>query len=129
MSTKTRKHVEDDASHDDPYTPVSSVQNLEKDALLRMESPDPMVTEGVAMYAVAAREGVMTLVEDGYQFEATVVLYLSEDAEYALERFFRRGLESAPRACIAAEEQLAEAGPGARSRDHLLSNHPEVGDE
>lgn len=127
MSQSTRKAVERNASHEgDPYTPVSGVKDLDKDDLLRMQAPDALVEEGVGMYAVAARRGVMTLVDDGDQFEATVVLYLSADGRYARERFFRRGLRSAPRACIIPEEQLSEAGPGARSRESLLSNHPEV---
>ena len=129
MSTETTQRQNDvEASDGDPYTPVSGVKDLETDDLLRMQSPDALVEEGVQMFAVAARRGVMTLADGAHQFEATVVLYLSADSEYARERYFRRGLCSAPRACIVPEEQLSEAGPGARSREHLLSNHPEVED-
>jgi len=94
-----------------------------------MESPDAMVDDGVAMFAVAALEGVMTFAEEGHQFEATCVLYLSTDDEQALERYFPRGLVSAPRACVADEEQLFEAGENARSRAGQLVLHPEVADE
>ena len=74
-----------DSSDDVPFTATEPATHLDVDTLVSMRRPDALVEEGTAVFAVAARVGMVTT--QHLQYEATAVLYLSTDWD-AVERFF-----------------------------------------
>lgn len=110
---------------DDPFTATESVEFLEYDDYVRMRGADALVEEGTAVFAVAQRQGVITIEDRGLQFEATATLYLTANGQQAIERFTRHD-QPAPRACIVdPDAHLVDADPGP-SYTEALEFHPEV---
>ena len=108
----------------DPFTATEPIARVDDATLASMTDPDALVAQGQLAFAVAHRVGVMTLNDRGIEFEATAVLYLTTDGR-AVERYFPRGIETAPRACIVPATKLHTARLGDRF-DAELTLHPEV---
>jgi hypothetical protein len=121
----THSTPEKGTDQEDPFTATEPIQHLDRDAYTRMRGADALVEEGTAVYAVAQRHGVMTIVSRNLEFEATATLYLTADGKQAVERYTRRG-QPAPRACIVDEDDhLVNADPHPKYID-TLGLHPEV---
>ena len=124
MSTKQTRR-ENGTDQADPFTATEPVNVFDANALATMREPDALVEDGTAAYAVAQRQGVMTIAAKELQFEATATLYLTADGQQAIERYTRRAT-AAPRACIVdVDAHLTDADPGVRYTE-TLPLHPEV---
>ena len=109
----------------DPFTATESIEYVDETVLANCPKPDALVETGTPVYAVAYRTGVLTFEDMGHEAETTAVLYLSADGKRAFERYFRRGVGTAPRACIVDPDLLSPAG-AVDACAARLSLHPEV---
>jgi len=110
------------------FTGVDAPQALAESDLRRCASPVGSPDEGVPIFAVAARGGVVVNEATEHEYEATAVLYATADGEHVTEYHVAGGLESAPRArVVESVDVLDEADDVARDyAREALDGHPEL---
>lgn len=132
-----RRNGRDDAPtdahvlHDDGtnFRRTAPPRTLDADALDSMSAPDAVgVERGTPAFAVAAARGVAFNVETRREAGAIAVLYLTADRERVIERWFPTSA-TPPRACIAPDGRLSEAGEAARGHAAALDYHDEATDD
>ena len=110
------------------FTDVRSPRTLDETDLRRCAAPTGNPSAGVPIFAVAARDGVVTNTATEYEYEATAVLYATVDGEHVAEYHIAGGLPAAPRArVVESVDDLDVADDAAQSHAReALGEHPEL---
>ncbi|WP_435065907.1 hypothetical protein [Halobaculum sp. EA56] len=126
MSTNTR--APETSIDADRFTAVTSPRQIAADDIPRMAEPDQLTDDAPRSmaFAVGVRPGVVHNVDARREYNATAVLYMTEDGERVVERWIAGGLTEAPRATIVADDRLDTVGLNAARLADALATHPEV---
>lgn len=112
------------------FTSVRTPRALDEAALQQCADSIGSPDEGVPIFAIAAREGVVVNTETEHEYEAAAVLYATRDGEHVTEFHVAGGLAAAPRArVVESVDVLNEADDVARDyAREALAGHPELDD-
>ena len=112
------------------FTGVRAPRALEESDLRQCADPRGTPSEDTPIFAVAAREGIVTNEVTEHEYEATAVLYVTIDGQHAAEYHISGGLQVAPRArTVDSVDELDESSAAARDyAREVLPEHPEFDD-
>jgi hypothetical protein len=110
------------------FNPVRTPRALEESDLRQCADPRGIPDEGVPIFAIAARDGVVVNEVTEHEYEATAVLYATRDGEHVAEYHVAGGLQAAPRArVVESVDELDDANGVARDyAREALDEHPEL---
>ena len=129
MSTKT-SHGNKDRSRDTEFKPIDAPVIFERDDLADLRTPtDIEDADGPLAFAVASRHGLVQDFAAETELEAHLVLYLTADGEYAVEKQVvgsAGDFSSIDRVIVADCEKLTPTAGFAKRVAPAVRRHPEV---